>query len=233
MDITSADVQNTLMEFHENGFAPPKSLIALPTRGVLGEAVLGNCPSAEKIDLTRFWNWQDSPSDSAPIISDVTLPTEKQTTQSLQAPSALTGVAPLINNINANPTAPGGDGTLLTALAQAAAQQRGFDVASLTNAEALSELILGNQRRAGEARHDALETTKQLSAQAMATIGNILGGVYGNNKNAGASAASAVYGTEGSGSSDSEDSGDSGNSGSSGESGGSGGESGGSGGGDA
>ena len=35
--------------------------IALPTEGIFAEAVLGQSNSAEKIDLTRFWNWQDSP----------------------------------------------------------------------------------------------------------------------------------------------------------------------------
>lgn len=36
------------------------STIAAPTGGVFGEAVLGQAVSAEKIDLSRFWNWQDS-----------------------------------------------------------------------------------------------------------------------------------------------------------------------------
>jgi GH25 family lysozyme M1 (1,4-beta-N-acetylmuramidase) len=36
-------------------------IVPLPTGGVFGEAVLGRYNSAEKIDLTRFWNWQDSP----------------------------------------------------------------------------------------------------------------------------------------------------------------------------
>lgn len=35
--------------------------VAVPTGGVFGEAVLGQSVSAEKIDLTRFWKWQDSP----------------------------------------------------------------------------------------------------------------------------------------------------------------------------
>ena len=34
--------------------------IASPTGGVFGEAVLGPAVSVEKIDLSRFWNWQDS-----------------------------------------------------------------------------------------------------------------------------------------------------------------------------
>ena len=37
------------------------SLVPLPSGGVFAEAVLGRSNSAEKLDLTRFWNWQDSP----------------------------------------------------------------------------------------------------------------------------------------------------------------------------
>jgi len=62
---TSRDVQEALLRFHRQAFAPPQSSITLPARGVLGEAVLGSCESSEKIDLTRFWNWQDSPPDTA------------------------------------------------------------------------------------------------------------------------------------------------------------------------
>jgi hypothetical protein len=35
--------------------------LCLPAQGLFCEAVLGRANSAEKIDLTRFWNWQDSP----------------------------------------------------------------------------------------------------------------------------------------------------------------------------
>ncbi|MFV0459226.1 MAG: hypothetical protein ACK5MT_10730 [Actinomycetales bacterium] len=37
------------------------SQVVLPSEGVFAEAVLGQSNSAEKIDITRFWNWQDSP----------------------------------------------------------------------------------------------------------------------------------------------------------------------------
>lgn len=40
---------------------PTIQKIALPTDGIFGEAVLGRFNSAEKLDMTRFWNWQDSP----------------------------------------------------------------------------------------------------------------------------------------------------------------------------
>lgn len=36
-------------------------IMPLGTGGVFGEAVLGRANSAEKLDITRFWNWQDSP----------------------------------------------------------------------------------------------------------------------------------------------------------------------------
>lgn len=42
------------------GTADVRSIV-LPTGGVFAEAVLGRSNSAEKIDVTRFWNWQDSP----------------------------------------------------------------------------------------------------------------------------------------------------------------------------
>jgi hypothetical protein len=40
--------------------ATVKTTLAIPTGGVFGEAVLGQAVSAEKIDLSRFWNWKDS-----------------------------------------------------------------------------------------------------------------------------------------------------------------------------
>src|SRR5438132_1573790 len=66
--VETGKITEALLAYQIAGFTPPRSLIALPTHGVLGEAVLGQCPSAEKIDITRFWNWQDSASDSAPQI---------------------------------------------------------------------------------------------------------------------------------------------------------------------
>lgn len=38
-----------------------ETLMPLPTHGVAVEGVLGRCNTGEGIDLTRFWNWQESP----------------------------------------------------------------------------------------------------------------------------------------------------------------------------
>ncbi|MGL4233579.1 MAG: hypothetical protein ACRCWJ_19590 [Casimicrobium sp.] len=52
-----------LKERHFTGIKrkPDTRLIPIPTAGVFAEAVLGRSNSAEKLDITRFWNWQDSP----------------------------------------------------------------------------------------------------------------------------------------------------------------------------
>ena len=42
------------------------TLVPMASGGVFAEAVLGRFNSAEKLDLTRFWNWQDSPTPLVP-----------------------------------------------------------------------------------------------------------------------------------------------------------------------
>lgn len=194
--IDPGQVQESLLAYQKASFKPPHSTIALPTRGVLGEAVLGRCSSAEKIDLTRFWNWQDSPADTAPTISPVTLPTGTPSlTAGVTAPNSLTNLPSLINNVL---TAPSPDTSLLVALGANAAAQKDFD-SKLTGSDALAGLLTNAQNVSNSARADALKTTKDLQALRLAIAGNILGGLYGKNPTAGSSAAAALNG-QGSGS---------------------------------
>jgi hypothetical protein len=46
---------------HATFQAESEHLVPLPSGGVFAEAVLGRSNSAEKLDITRFRNWQDSP----------------------------------------------------------------------------------------------------------------------------------------------------------------------------
>jgi alpha-D-ribose 1-methylphosphonate 5-triphosphate synthase subunit PhnG len=56
-----------------------EDLVPLPSGGVFAEAVLGRYNSAEKLDITRFWNWQDSPIPiQAPEIAPVQLGSRAQ-----------------------------------------------------------------------------------------------------------------------------------------------------------
>ena len=190
MKIDPAQIQQGLLAYQQATFTPPQSAIALPTQGVLGEGVLGHCPSAEKIDLTRFWNWQDAPADTAPAISPVALPTTGPSIAAgLTAPSSLGNLPSLINNVLQAPTP---NTSLLQSLGADAAAEKDFSD-SLTGAAQLAPLVQNSQNLANAARADALKTTQELNSQAMATVGNIVGGMYGT-PNAGSSAASAVKG---------------------------------------
>lgn len=96
--LTTGAVQDALTAYHKTAFSPPVSRFTLPTRGVLGEAVLGHCPSAEKIDLTRFWNWRDSPGESVADISAADLRPLSQA-GTLTAPSQMAALPSIINNV--------------------------------------------------------------------------------------------------------------------------------------
>ena len=190
--LTTGEIQDALTNFHRVGFDPPKSRVGLPTRGVLGEAVLGHCPSAERIDLTRFWNWADSPADSAPVIADVTVPTTQPSQAAgLQGPNALTGMAPLITNFNNSPPVPV-DTSLVSGLITAGAGQKDFT--GLINADALAGLVKQTQTTAESARADALKRATELQSQAMTEIGNFFGATggeaYASNYGSGGSSAS-------------------------------------------
>lgn len=151
--LTTAAVQDALAEFHREGFAPPESRFTLPTRGVLGEAVLGHCAAAEKIDLTRFWNWQDSPVPEATAIADVAL--RGGGVGDLGARNALASIPQIVNNV--------GEGSAMGALAQALAA-RGADGTPFS-----ADFVTKNIEAAGTARSGALTALTDLSKQAMST----------------------------------------------------------------
>jgi hypothetical protein len=164
---TTAEVQNALTQFHRTGFSPPVSHIALPTRGVLGEAVLGSCPSAEKIDLTRFWNWQDSPIAQAADIAGSTL-NKGSSLIGATAPSTLTGMPSLINNINAPPA------DANAALQALIAGQNTKDLPNITGMDQLATLQGKTIDTAEKARADALAKAQSLASEGLNKAGDIM-----------------------------------------------------------
>ena len=171
MGIDPAQLTQALLSYQREAFTSPQSTIALPTKGVLGEAVLGHCPSAEKIDLTRFWNWQDAPADTAPGIGEVQLPTTTPSlTTGVTAPNSLTNLPPLINNLI---TAPQPNTSLLQAMGQQATSQPDFSTA-LTGQTQLASLMQNGQTLANSARSDALKTSQTLASQAMTTVAGLI-----------------------------------------------------------
>lgn len=107
----------------------------LPTSGVFAEAVLGRSNSAEKLDITRFYNWQDSPiPNSAPAVAKSD-PNQERSQQQNVTPTVPQST---INLVGA-PSFP--DPTGLTAILQAV--QNGNMFRDMSKAEQLTS-ILGN-----------------------------------------------------------------------------------------
>ncbi|MDO5626000.1 MAG: hypothetical protein Q4G71_15095 [Pseudomonadota bacterium] len=178
--MSSARIEQALKRFHMQGFDHRATTIALPTRGVLGEAVLGRCPSAEKIDLTRFWNWQDSPGEQATEIGPIQLPSGNSAA-GLQAPNALGAAAPIINNFSTSGS--GADSALAAAIAQRAVEfGQPFDANALTNAGNLKGVLTTTIETAESARRDALTAAKEITLKAMSVAGGSPGGGGGGNK---------------------------------------------------
>lgn len=75
-----------------------ESLVPLPTGGVFAEAVLGRANAAEKIDLTRFWNWQDSP---IPITAPEIAAIGSGSRATAENPQPGSTPAPVLNIMNA------------------------------------------------------------------------------------------------------------------------------------
>lgn len=175
--LTSGQLEDSLLRFHRQSAPHQVSRMMLPTRGVLGEAMLGHCASGEKIDLTRFWNWQDSPADSAPAITPVTVPSSQVSTlATAQAPNQLSGMLPnLINNtLQAAPQQP--NTSLLQSLITAAMAQKGIDPSTITGASQLATLLGSTQSAAASARADQVKATTDLTSQAITTLGKIVTG---------------------------------------------------------
>jgi hypothetical protein len=68
-----------------------EDIIPLASGGTFGEAILGRANSAEKLDITRFWNWMDSPiplqpSEIAPVQTGSRATPEDVTPGQLSAP---------------------------------------------------------------------------------------------------------------------------------------------------
>lgn len=166
---TTGVIQNALTEFHRKAFSPPISHITLPTRGVLGEAVLGTSPSAEKIDLTRFWNWQDSPIAQASDIGTIDLNRGSSLVSGMEGPKALTGLSPMIANINATPASEGGE--LVKALIAGANTK---DLPDITGSKELVDLVGKTLSTAEAARADALAKASSMASEALKAAPDVL-----------------------------------------------------------
>jgi hypothetical protein len=152
---------------------PKTEIIPLPSGGVFAEAVLGRYNAAEKIDLQRFWNWQDSPipltaPDIAPLqAGSRAQPEDLQPGQlsppvvNIQAPAALpdpAGVAAILAAIQ--------NGTMfrdMSGLAQTAALAQAALLASAQGATAAGQQAGQNMKTVVDAQTERMRIAAQLA----------------------------------------------------------------------
>ncbi len=141
----------------EQELATVQKDIAVPTGGVFGEAVLGEAVAAEKIDLSRFWNWKDSMIPILPT-SINPLSATKTTMQNLSAqPMNLDESSAKLGQLQDLP-APSGFG----ALAATTQAQMFRDMSMQGTTQALAQ---ATTEAAKSANKDAMETaSKNLQA---------------------------------------------------------------------
>jgi hypothetical protein len=199
--MTTGELEDALLHFHRLGGPNQLSHASLPTRGVLGEAMLGHCASGEKIDLTRFWNWQDSPTEAAPTIAPVAVPGSQLTALAgAQVGSQLGTLLPgLINNNLAPAAAQAPNAALAQALISAFAAVKGLDP-NLSGSDKLAALLQNTQNTAESARADMVKANTQITTQAISTLGSILapsGGGSGGGKGGSDTSGSGNSGSSG------------------------------------
>jgi hypothetical protein len=162
MKVTSRDVQEALLRFHREAFVPPKSSITLPARGMLGEAVLGHCNSSEKIDLTRFWNWEDSQTPDAFDLEKV--PLDKLGTTSLLTKDLATfdkqaGSGNSLVNISTGTNQPAPTADLLSKLMTGGVEKSFTDI---TGRNDLMTQLTAERTAAEDARQESQADAKQI-----------------------------------------------------------------------
>jgi hypothetical protein len=161
VELSTAAIQDALLTFHREGGPAARTSIALPTHGVLGEGILGRCNACEKIDLTRFWNWQDSPIEAAD--NPVGFPGATLGSKPATAPATLVpqGDITLIQGM----TAPDSSTNLAGVLAAAAEPQLTADV---TGAAQLADVMATTADQAAATQKAILDASSGFGAKLMA-----------------------------------------------------------------
>ncbi|MEU1226253.1 hypothetical protein [Streptomyces sp. NPDC005828] len=155
---------------------PVAGTIAIATNGVFAEAVLGRSNSAEKIDLTRFWNWKDSPIQITP--ADIAPVSTGTRGQNLDTTAAGMGTSqahftPLV----AMPDPVGLQTTQAIATANLFRDMSGLDNMSQVLAKGV-EAAAGNDKEAGMRAQEALKTAtehmQKMAQIAVDAVGKVL-----------------------------------------------------------
>lgn len=153
-------------------------IVPLPTGGVFAEAVLGRFNAAEKIDLERFWNWQDSP---IPIAAPEIAPVEAASRAEVDTTTPGQFGAPVLKQQapTALPAA-AGVAPILAAIQQANMFR---DMSGLAQTAALAQAAVtttgAGATAAGEQAAKNLFTVMDQNTQRMRIAADLIGSMYG------------------------------------------------------
>ncbi|MDX6396950.1 MAG: hypothetical protein QOJ43_358, partial [Gaiellaceae bacterium] len=147
-------------------------LVPIPTEGVFAEAVLGRSNAAEPLDITRFWNWQDSP---IPFQPTELVPPSTASRADAQAPVPGQLGQPVLNLVN--PTAlpdPAGVNSVLTAISNGSIFR---DMSGLAGTQQLAQAGMGRTLDAATQAGQLAAANLKTEAQKQVAMGQILGDV--------------------------------------------------------
>ncbi len=142
----------TLLEHYKPAVPDDPLRIAIPTKGVYAEAVMGQCNSCEHKEEDRFWRWEESPIPDSPTpIQPLSTETRRATPPDL-TPTPASAPVVAFQNVPAAPDPQG-----LSAALQLLGTPGIFK--DITGLE-------GNQRNAIEALKASLEAAQKFGAEA-------------------------------------------------------------------
>ncbi|MDO4191545.1 MAG: DUF4332 domain-containing protein, partial [Bacteroidales bacterium] len=159
---TAAEIQDALYRYHSSNFRVPTTVISLPTNGMIGEAVLGETNVSEKIDITRFWNWSDSPIEKMQITKDYLNGEDYLKDKKTQSVSALNLASASAPDAVSAPN-------LLTALASK--QATNFD--NITGLNGLNTLLTQANSSTTQASTQAMSQSASLASEALKSSADV------------------------------------------------------------
>ena len=111
-NFSSRTLQDRIYKHHSTDFRVPTTVVSVPTKGMIGEAVLGETNVSELIDITRFWNWKDSDIDHMSLdtsalggnslLANATAPTVTMPTQGATLPQHIQAQE-ILSSLSKNP----------------------------------------------------------------------------------------------------------------------------------
>lgn len=149
---------NQLVENDRDDVAQTASHVSLATDGVFAEAVLGRSNGAEKLDITRFWDWQSSP---IPILPSEIAPVDTGSrARDVTAETAQLGAPTAVTRAMANLPDPSGTAAVLQAIST------GSLFRDMSGLEATSSLLQKGLELAAQSEGKSAEQATKAMQQA-------------------------------------------------------------------